>query len=103
MSSGPAPPSSQAVSFLAGPYPADPQPEPRLNQADPDLGLHRSIRCLRNVIHWNLITTFILRNITWFLLQLIDHEVHEGNEVTSGSLRLGGACLAACRFLAYFM
>ncbi|EDK98721.1 corticotropin releasing hormone receptor 2, isoform CRA_b, partial [Mus musculus] len=41
----------------------------------------RSIRCLRNVIHWNLITTFILRNIAWFLLQLIDHEVHEGNEV----------------------
>ncbi|XP_025785088.1 corticotropin-releasing factor receptor 2 [Puma concolor] len=41
----------------------------------------RSIRCLRNVIHWNLITTFILRNIMWFLLQLIDHEVHESNEV----------------------
>ncbi|XP_022439752.1 corticotropin-releasing factor receptor 2 isoform X4 [Delphinapterus leucas] len=42
----------------------------------------RSIRCLRNVIHWNLITTFILRNVTWFLLQLIDHEVHESNEVS---------------------
>ncbi|XP_008259822.2 corticotropin-releasing factor receptor 2 isoform X1 [Oryctolagus cuniculus] len=41
----------------------------------------RSIRCLRNVIHWNLITTFILRNVAWFLLQLIDHEVHESNEV----------------------
>ncbi|XP_060271016.1 corticotropin-releasing factor receptor 2 isoform X10 [Ovis aries] len=41
----------------------------------------RSIRCLRNVIHWNLITTFILRNVMWFLLQLIDHEVHENNEV----------------------
>uniref|UniRef100_A0A7N5K7I2 Corticotropin releasing hormone receptor 2 n=1 Tax=Ailuropoda melanoleuca TaxID=9646 RepID=A0A7N5K7I2_AILME len=41
----------------------------------------RSIRCLRNVIHWNLITTFILRNVVWFLLQLIDHEVHESNEV----------------------
>ncbi|XP_059789628.1 corticotropin-releasing factor receptor 2 isoform X3 [Balaenoptera ricei] len=41
----------------------------------------RSIRCLRNVIHWNLITTFILRNVMWFLLQLIDHEVHESNEV----------------------
>ncbi|XP_023420048.2 corticotropin-releasing factor receptor 2 isoform X6 [Cavia porcellus] len=41
----------------------------------------RSIRCLRNVIHWNLVTTFILRNVTWFLLQLIDHEVHESNEV----------------------
>uniref|UniRef100_H2QUD3 Corticotropin-releasing factor receptor 2 n=1 Tax=Pan troglodytes TaxID=9598 RepID=H2QUD3_PANTR len=41
----------------------------------------RSIRCLRNVIHWNLITTFILRNVMWFLLQLVDHEVHESNEV----------------------
>ncbi|XP_006088798.1 corticotropin-releasing factor receptor 2 isoform X1 [Myotis lucifugus] len=41
----------------------------------------RSIRCLRNVIHWNLIGTFILRNATWFLLQLIDPEVHESNEV----------------------
>ncbi|XP_010626622.1 corticotropin-releasing factor receptor 2 isoform X9 [Fukomys damarensis] len=41
----------------------------------------RSIRCLRNVIHWNLVTTFILRNVTWFLLQLIDHEVHESNEI----------------------
>uniref|UniRef100_A0A8D1PV09 Corticotropin-releasing factor receptor 2 n=1 Tax=Sus scrofa TaxID=9823 RepID=A0A8D1PV09_PIG len=41
----------------------------------------RSIRCLRNVIHWNLIATFILRNVLWFLLQLIDHEVHESNEV----------------------
>nr|XP_020820133.1 corticotropin-releasing factor receptor 2 isoform X8 [Phascolarctos cinereus] len=40
----------------------------------------RSIRCLRNIIHWNLITTFILRNILWFLLQLIDHTVHENNE-----------------------
>ncbi|KAM7121665.1 corticotropin-releasing factor receptor 2 isoform 1-T1 [Molossus nigricans] len=41
----------------------------------------RSIRCLRNVIHWNLITTFILRNVTWLLLQLVDHEVHASNEV----------------------
>uniref|UniRef100_A0A3P9ALR6 Corticotropin releasing hormone receptor 2 n=1 Tax=Esox lucius TaxID=8010 RepID=A0A3P9ALR6_ESOLU len=39
-----------------------------------------SIRCLRNIIHWNLITTFILRNVMWFLLQLIDHNVHESNE-----------------------
>ncbi|MBV97373.1 Corticotropin-releasing factor receptor 2, partial [Eschrichtius robustus] len=45
----------------------------------------RSIRCLRNVIHWNLITTFILRNVMWFLLQLIDHEVHESNEVSGES------------------
>lgn len=44
---------------------------------------HRSIRCLRNIIHWNLITTFILRNVMWFLLQLIDHNIHESNEVTS--------------------
>uniref|UniRef100_F6YUC9 UTP25, small subunit processor component n=1 Tax=Xenopus tropicalis TaxID=8364 RepID=F6YUC9_XENTR len=41
----------------------------------------RSIRCLRNIIHWNLITTFILRNIMWFLLQMIDHRIHESNEV----------------------
>ncbi|XP_028329359.1 corticotropin-releasing factor receptor 2 isoform X2 [Gouania willdenowi] len=40
----------------------------------------RSIRCLRNIIHWNLITTFILRNVMWFLLQLIDHNIHESNE-----------------------
>ncbi|MGH0143554.1 UNVERIFIED_CONTAM: hypothetical protein FKN15_014655 [Acipenser sinensis] len=42
----------------------------------------RSIRCLRNIIHWNLITTFILRNVMWFLLQMIDHNIHESNEVT---------------------
>uniref|UniRef100_A0A8C3XP60 Corticotropin releasing hormone receptor 2 n=1 Tax=Chelydra serpentina TaxID=8475 RepID=A0A8C3XP60_CHESE len=40
----------------------------------------RSIRCLRNIIHWNLITTFILRNVMWFLLQMIDHTIHESNE-----------------------
>uniref|UniRef100_A0A674IYH5 Corticotropin releasing hormone receptor 2 n=1 Tax=Terrapene triunguis TaxID=2587831 RepID=A0A674IYH5_9SAUR len=40
----------------------------------------RSIRCLRNIIHWNLITTFILRNVLWFLLQMIDHNIHESNE-----------------------
>ncbi|XP_055489552.1 corticotropin-releasing factor receptor 2 isoform X2 [Leucoraja erinacea] len=40
----------------------------------------RSIRCLRNVIHWNLITTFILRNTLWFLMQMIDEEIHERNE-----------------------
>nr|XP_009667478.1 PREDICTED: corticotropin-releasing factor receptor 2 isoform X2 [Struthio camelus australis] len=40
----------------------------------------RSIRCLRNIIHWNLITTFILRNVMWFLLQMIDHNIHESNE-----------------------
>lgn len=44
--------------------------------------LLRSIRCLRNIIHWNLITTFILRNVMWFLLQLIDHNIHESNEVS---------------------
>ncbi|MBN3307698.1 CRFR2 factor, partial [Amia calva] len=42
--------------------------------------LKMSIRCLRNIIHWNLITTFILRNVMWFLLQLIDHNIHESNE-----------------------
>ncbi|MEQ2182261.1 hypothetical protein GOODEAATRI_020481, partial [Goodea atripinnis] len=30
----------------------------------------RSIRCLRNIIHWNLISAFILRNGTWFIVQL---------------------------------
>ncbi|XP_069778278.1 corticotropin-releasing factor receptor 2 isoform X2 [Narcine bancroftii] len=40
----------------------------------------RSIRCLRNIIHWNLITTFILRNIVWFLMQMINEEIHERNE-----------------------
>lgn len=44
---------------------------------------NRSIRCLRNIIHWNLITTFILRNVMWFLLQLIDHNIHESNEVAT--------------------
>uniref|UniRef100_A0A8C4YAE1 Corticotropin releasing hormone receptor 2 n=1 Tax=Gopherus evgoodei TaxID=1825980 RepID=A0A8C4YAE1_9SAUR len=42
--------------------------------------LFLSIRCLRNIIHWNLITTFILRNVMWFLLQMIDHNIHESNE-----------------------
>lgn len=52
--------------------------------------LHRrSIRCLRNIIHWNLITTFILRNVMWFLLQLIDHNIHESNEVTPLAWRSG--------------
>uniref|UniRef100_A0A8C5RIC3 Corticotropin-releasing factor receptor 1 n=1 Tax=Laticauda laticaudata TaxID=8630 RepID=A0A8C5RIC3_LATLA len=41
---------------------------------------HRSIRCLRNIIHWNLITAFILRNATWFVVQLtMNPEVHESN------------------------
>uniref|UniRef100_A0A674CX33 Corticotropin-releasing factor receptor 1 n=1 Tax=Salmo trutta TaxID=8032 RepID=A0A674CX33_SALTR len=40
----------------------------------------RSIRCLRNIIHWNLITAFILRNATWFVVQLtMNPEVHESN------------------------
>uniref|UniRef100_A0A8C8C8U1 Corticotropin-releasing factor receptor 1 n=1 Tax=Oncorhynchus tshawytscha TaxID=74940 RepID=A0A8C8C8U1_ONCTS len=39
-----------------------------------------SIRCLRNIIHWNLITAFILRNATWFVVQLtMNPEVHESN------------------------
>ncbi|KAK3520700.1 hypothetical protein QTP70_030576 [Hemibagrus guttatus] len=42
----------------------------------------RSIRCLRNIIHWNLITAFILRNATWFVVQLtMNPEVHESNVV----------------------
>ncbi|RMB95078.1 hypothetical protein DUI87_28449 [Hirundo rustica rustica] len=42
----------------------------------------RSIRCLRNIIHWNLITAFILRNATWFVVQLtMSPEVHESNVV----------------------
>ncbi|XP_062388569.1 corticotropin-releasing factor receptor 1-like [Sardina pilchardus] len=40
----------------------------------------RSIRCLRNIIHWNLISAFILRNATWFIVQLtMNPEVHESN------------------------
>ncbi|KAJ8416034.1 hypothetical protein AAFF_G00380560 [Aldrovandia affinis] len=40
----------------------------------------RSIRCLRNIIHWNLIAAFILRNATWFVMQLtMNPEVHESN------------------------
>ncbi|KAK7916135.1 hypothetical protein WMY93_011896 [Mugilogobius chulae] len=31
----------------------------------------RSIRCLRNIIHWNLISAFILRDATWFAVQQI--------------------------------
>nr|XP_057923305.1 corticotropin-releasing factor receptor 1 isoform X1 [Doryrhamphus excisus] len=42
----------------------------------------RSIRCLRNIIHWNLIAAFILRNTTWFVVQLtMSPEVHESNVV----------------------
>ncbi|XP_068592914.1 corticotropin-releasing factor receptor 1-like isoform X1 [Cebidichthys violaceus] len=42
----------------------------------------RSIRCLRNIIHWNLITAFILRNATWFIVQMtMSPEVHESNVV----------------------
>uniref|UniRef100_A0A673GYQ4 Corticotropin-releasing factor receptor 1-like n=1 Tax=Sinocyclocheilus rhinocerous TaxID=307959 RepID=A0A673GYQ4_9TELE len=41
-----------------------------------------SIRCLRNIIHWNLITAFILRNATWFVVQLtMNPEVHESNVI----------------------
>lgn len=42
----------------------------------------RSIRCLRNIIHWNLISAFILRNATWFVVQLtMNPEVHQSNVV----------------------
>ncbi|XP_078735909.1 corticotropin-releasing factor receptor 1-like isoform X1 [Lampetra fluviatilis] len=40
----------------------------------------RSIRCLRNIIHWNLISTFILRNSMFYTLQLIDFRTQEANE-----------------------
>uniref|UniRef100_A0A8C8RTD6 Corticotropin-releasing factor receptor 1 n=1 Tax=Pelusios castaneus TaxID=367368 RepID=A0A8C8RTD6_9SAUR len=44
--------------------------------------VRRSIRCLRNIIHWNLITAFILRNATWFVVQLtMNPDVHESNVV----------------------
>uniref|UniRef100_A0A3B4ANR6 Corticotropin-releasing factor receptor 1 n=1 Tax=Periophthalmus magnuspinnatus TaxID=409849 RepID=A0A3B4ANR6_9GOBI len=47
-----------------------------------DSGVLWSIRCLRNIIHWNLITAFILRNATWFIMQLtMSPEVHESNVV----------------------
>uniref|UniRef100_A0A3B4ANU5 Corticotropin-releasing factor receptor 1 n=1 Tax=Periophthalmus magnuspinnatus TaxID=409849 RepID=A0A3B4ANU5_9GOBI len=46
------------------------------------IGVLWSIRCLRNIIHWNLITAFILRNATWFIMQLtMSPEVHESNVV----------------------
>ncbi|MEQ2198459.1 Corticotropin-releasing factor receptor 1 [Xenoophorus captivus] len=42
----------------------------------------RSIRCLRNIIHWNLISAFILRNGTWFIVQLtMKPSVTESNQV----------------------
>ncbi|KAJ8793138.1 hypothetical protein J1605_003815 [Eschrichtius robustus] len=45
----------------------------------------RSIRCLRNIIHWNLISAFILRNATWFVVQLtMSPEVHQSNVVCPG-------------------
>uniref|UniRef100_A0A8C9SPY1 Corticotropin-releasing factor receptor 1 n=1 Tax=Scleropages formosus TaxID=113540 RepID=A0A8C9SPY1_SCLFO len=41
-----------------------------------------SIRCLRNIIHWNLISAFILRNATWFIVQLtMNPRVHESNVI----------------------
>ncbi|XP_039332826.1 corticotropin-releasing factor receptor 1 isoform X3 [Saimiri boliviensis] len=45
----------------------------------------RSIRCLRNIIHWNLISAFILRNATWFVVQLtMSPEVQQSNVVCPG-------------------
>eukprot|EP00058_Branchiostoma_floridae_P020705 XP_002606195.1 hypothetical protein BRAFLDRAFT_92070 [Branchiostoma floridae] len=32
-------------------------------------GYLKNIRCTRNNIHWNLVATFILRNICWFIMQ----------------------------------
>ncbi|XP_073739239.1 corticotropin-releasing factor receptor 1 isoform X2 [Callorhinus ursinus] len=49
----------------------------------------RSIRCLRNIIHWNLISAFILRNATWFVVQLtMSPEVHQSNVVGDSRLQL---------------
>lgn len=50
----------------------------------------RSIRCLRNIIHWNLISAFILRNATWFVVQLtMSPEVHQSNVVRPGGAAPG--------------
>ncbi|KAI2583548.1 corticotropin releasing hormone receptor 1, partial [Homo sapiens] len=61
----------------------------------------RSIRCLRNIIHWNLISAFILRNATWFVVQLtMSPEVHQSNVVCpSPSLWPGplGSCTTTMR------
>ena len=49
------------------------------------LSVTRSIRCLRNIIHWNLIAAFILRNASWFVVQMtMSPEVHESNVVSGG-------------------
>ncbi|MBN3308818.1 CRFR1 factor, partial [Amia calva] len=54
---------------------------PPLRRALPPFNA-RSIRCLRNIIHWNLISAFILRNATWFVVQLtMNPEVHESNVI----------------------
>ncbi|KAK2110957.1 Corticotropin-releasing factor receptor 1 [Saguinus oedipus] len=48
----------------------------------------RSIRCLRNIIHWNLISAFILRNATWFVVQLtMSPEVQQSNVVSGRATR----------------
>lgn len=50
----------------------------------------RSIRCLRNIIHWNLISAFILRNATWFVVQFtMSPDVHQSNVVCPGGAGLG--------------
>nr|XP_039255657.1 corticotropin-releasing factor receptor 2-like isoform X1 [Styela clava] len=42
----------------------------------------RSIRCWRNIIHWNLVASFILRNIFWILLHLfISYQSRQSNAV----------------------
>ena len=51
----------------------------------PSPAARRSIRCLRNIIHWNLISAFILRNATWFVVQLtMSPDVHQSNVVCPG-------------------
>ncbi|XP_077978174.1 corticotropin-releasing factor receptor 2-like [Glandiceps talaboti] len=43
--------------------------------------IYRSLSCVRNNIHWNLMSTFILRNITFFIIyKTIRLETKEDNE-----------------------
>ena len=40
----------------------------------------RKIRCWRNKIHWNLITSLIMQTLTWFVLnRFVTHEMYKGN------------------------
>ncbi|XP_070566095.1 corticotropin-releasing factor receptor 2-like isoform X2 [Ptychodera flava] len=55
---------------------------------------YKSLRCVRNNIHWNLISTFILRNVAFlFILKLVGLEVKEKN---------GWACRILSTAYSYF-